>query len=139
MNQRIKVSIVGSNFINLITLTLWLDQFADFDVLGTTGSSEVVNAQIEEFAPDIVLLDLAAPGPTAISRLREMKALRKPPAVLLMHQGTSEDLRGPLINESDGHIGTESPLGDLRDAILLALKRNAVIARYPFCPVAKAG
>lgn len=136
MNERIKIFIVEYDCVNLITLMLWLDQFPDFDVLGTTVDTGSIKSQIEDLKPDVVLLDIAIPGPEDIPQLREVKSVSDPPAVILLYQGTAEGLRGPLINESEGFLGPESTLGDLRDTILNALKRKVVA---PLIPIAKAG
>lgn len=139
MNDRVKIFIVEYDCVNLITLMLWLDQFTDFDVLGTTVDTGSIKTQIEELKPDVVLLDIASPGPEDIPQLREIKSVENAPAVVLLYQGTTDQLRGPLMNESEGFLGLESTLGDLRDAILAALKRRKVVVAAPFNQIAKAG
>ncbi len=139
MNERIKIFIVEYDCVNLITLMLWLDQFPEFDVLGTAVDAGSIKTQIADLKPDIVLLDIATPGPEDIPQLREIKSVSDTPAVLLLYQGTSEELKGPLTNESDGCLGTESTLGDLRDAILAALKRRRQAIKAPLVAHAKAG
>lgn len=139
MSERIKIFIVEYDCVNLITLMLWLDQFPEFDVLGTTVDTGSMRQQIEDMQPDIVLLDIETPGPEDIPQLREVKSVSRPPAVVLLYQGDPDGLKGVLTNESEGQIGPDSTLGDLRDAILFAVDRNR--ARIPalLMPVAKAG
>lgn len=139
MNERIKIFIVEYDCVNLITLMLWLDQFPEFDVLGTAVDAGSIKRQINDLKPDVVLLDIATPGPEDIPQLREIKSVGDPPAVLLLYQGTSDELKGPLMNESDGYLGTESTLGDMHDAIVSALKRRRVVASAACLPIAKAG
>ena len=139
MNERVKIFIVEYDCVNLITLMLWLDQFPDFDVLGTTVDTGSIKAQIEDLKPDVVLLDIGTPGPEDIPQLREIKSVAETPAVVLLYKGGADELRGPLMNESEGFLGLESSLGDLRDAILSALKRRPAILPKSFHAIAKAG
>src|ERR1051326_5467788 len=62
MNQRIKIFIVEYDCVNLITLMLWLDQFPEFEVLGTTVDDGALREQIDDLKPDVVLLDIETPG-----------------------------------------------------------------------------
>jgi DNA-binding NarL/FixJ family response regulator len=139
MDKRIKIFIVEYDCVNLITLMLWLDQFSDFDVLGTTLETGSIKSQIEAMKPDVVLLDIGRPGPEDVSRLRDIKTAQQAPAVLILYQGLKEQLRGPLDNESDGSLGPESTLGELRDAILASLKGKEIAIPSTIVPIAKAG
>lgn len=139
MSERVRIFIVESDCVNLITLTLWLDQFADFDVLGTTADTTSIKKQVEELKPDVVIFDIATPGSEDVTELRQIKSVDDPPAVLLLYQGTADQLRGPLMAESEGWLGTESTLGDLHFAILSALKRRNAAQPAAFSRVAKAG
>lgn len=136
MSERIKIFIVEYDCVNLITLMLWLDQFPEFDVLGTTVDTGSIKNQLKELKADVVLLDIGMPGEEDIAQLREIKSVEPAPAVLLLHQGTADGLKGQLEDESQGALGPESTLGDLRDAIIEALKRKVVTA---IRPIARAG
>lgn len=139
MNNRIKIFIVEYDCSSLITLMLWLDQFAEFDVLGTTIQSGHLKEQIEELKPDVVLLDIETPGPEDVAPLREVKSVSVPPAVLLLYHGDPDGLEGILEQESEGQLGPDRTLGDLFDAVVKAYSRRQVIRSAALVPATKAG
>jgi DNA-binding NarL/FixJ family response regulator len=126
MSNRVKIFIVEYDCVSLITLMLWLDQFPDFEVLGTTIDTGRLTAQIESLQPDVVLLDIATPGPEDIAPLLEIKSVEPTPAVLLLYHGDSRGLRGILQDESEGQLGPDRTLGDLHGAILQAYNRRRI-------------
>ena len=138
MNQRIKIFIVEYDCVNLITMMLWLDQYAEFDVLGTTVDTGNLRGQIRELKPDVVLLDVETPGPEDIPQLRDIKSTEPKPAVVLLYQGDASELQGILSDESDGAVGRNSTLGELYETVMQAYNRRHVI-RSAALPVARAG
>lgn len=139
MNKRIKIFIVEYDCSNLITLMLWLDQFAEFDVLGTTIQSGHLREQIEDLKPDVVLLDIETPGPEDIAPLREVKSVEPEPAVLLLYHGDPAGLEGVLKNESEGQLGPERTLRDVHEAIVRAFSRRQVRLSAALVPALLAG
>ncbi len=139
MTERIKIFIVEYDCVNLITLMLWLDQFPEFDVLGTTVHTGSLASEIEAMKPDVVLLDIATPGPEDIAPMREVKSVSDPPAVLLLYDGYPAGLEGPLLDESEGQLGPESTMDDLCEAIHEAVQRKRMIVPAELAPVARAG
>jgi DNA-binding NarL/FixJ family response regulator len=124
MSNRVKIFIVEYDCVSLITLMLWLDQFPDFEVLGTTVDTGRLAEQISELQPDVVLLDIATPGPEDIAPLLQIKSVEPDPAVLLLYHGDPKGLRGILEDESEGQLGPDRTLGDLHGAILKAYNRR---------------
>lgn len=139
MNQRIKIFIVEYDCVSLITLMLWLDQFPEFDVLGTTINTGNLQEQIAELEPDVVLLNIETPGPEDIPVLREVKSTQSPPAVILLYHGDAEGLEGVLHSESEGQLGPDRTLGELHDAVMRAFNRRHVTKAAQLPPMAKAG
>src|SRR5438093_433995 len=113
MDNRIKIFIVEYDCVSLITLMLWLDQFPDFQVLGTTVDTGMLGQQISDLKPDVVLLDIATPGPEDVAPLLEIKTVEPTPAVLLLYEGNPAGLKGILEDESEGQLGPDRTLGDL--------------------------
>ena len=139
MNSRIKIFIVEYDCVSLITLMLWLDQFPEFEVLGTTIDTGSLSQQMEDLKPDVVLLDIATPGPEDIPQLREIKSVVPAPAVLLLYHGDSAGLKGTLLEESEAQLGPDRTLGDLHGAILKAYKRGQLARAASRVLAAKAG
>jgi len=139
MNQRIKIFIVEYDCVSLITLMLWLDQFPEFDVLGTTINTGNLKEQIAELEPDVVLLDIETPGPEDIPVLKEVKSVQPSPAVILLYHGDADGLEGVLESESEGQLGPERTLGDLQEAVLKAYNRRLIERSAALPPMAKAG
>ena len=138
MNQRIKIFIVEYDCVSLITLMLWLDQFPEFDVLGTTINTGNLKEQIAELEPDVVLLDIETPGPEDIPVLREVKSVQPVPAVILLYHGDPDGLEGILESESEGQLGPDRTLGDLHDSVMKAYNRQ-LLTRSAALTMAKAG
>jgi len=139
MNQRIKIFIVEYDCVSLITLMLWLDQFADLDVLGTTVDTGSLRSQIDDLKPDVVLLDIATPGPEDVPQLRECKSVEPPPAVLLLYHGDPDGLEGPLKAESEGQLGPETSMSELYDSIVRAASLRRLMLSAALLPAMQAG
>jgi DNA-binding NarL/FixJ family response regulator len=139
MNQRIKIFIVEYDCVSLITLMLWLDQFPEFDVLGTTINTGNLREQIAELEPDVVLLDIETPGPEDVPVLKEVKSVQPSPAVILLYHGDPDGLEGVLEAESEGQLGPERTLGDLQEAVIKAYNRRLIARSAALAPMAKAG
>ena len=139
MTNRIKIFIVEYDCSSLITLMLWLDQFPEFDVLGTTIQSGDLREKIVELEPDVVLLDIETPGPEDVAPLRLVQSVTPPPAVLLLYHGDPAGLEGVLKQESDGQLGPERTLGDLHDAVIKAFSRRQVVFSASLVPATLAG
>ena len=137
MDNRIKIFIVEYDCVSLITLMLWLDQFPDFQVLGTTVDTGRLGQQIDELRPDVVLLDIATPGPEDVAPLLEIKSIEPSPAVLLLYEGDPAGLKGILENQSEAQLGPDRTLGDLHGAIAKAYNRRK--AQEPAALLALAG
>ena len=101
MNQRIKIFIVEYDCVSLITLMLWLDQFPEFDVLGTTVDTGSLRQKLMDLQPDVVLINIQTPGPEDIMPLRAVRSVNPSPAVLLLYHGDDDGLDGVLRLESD--------------------------------------
>jgi len=138
MKQRIKIFIVEYDCVTLITLMLWLDQFSEFEVLGTTVDTGGLKKQVEELKPDVVLLDIETPGPEDIAPLREIKSASPEPAVILLYHGDVDGLEGILTQESEGQLGPDRNLGELRDAVEKAYNRVKVKRAVSMIPDTKA-
>lgn len=138
MNQRIKIFIVEYDCVNLITLMLWLDQYPEFEVLGTTVDSGNIREQVSQLKPDVVLLDISTPGPEDIPQLREVKSSTPQPAVVLLYNGLSKELEGVLKEESDGALGPDQTLKELYHTILNVHSQRQLVSSTIF-PVAMAG
>jgi DNA-binding NarL/FixJ family response regulator len=118
---------------------LWLDQFPEFNVLGTTVDTGSLSKQIEDVQPDVVLLDIGTPGAEDIAALREIKDADCSPAVVLLHQGEPGEVRGVLANESDGQIPIAFALSHLPEAIRKVANKRRVAISAANMPMTKAG
>ncbi len=85
MNPRTKLLIAQPDGAKLVSLLLWLEQYTDLEVVGTTCSGDKVADCTSFHQPDVVLLDfclLAQDPPAATAKI---KSVASAPAILVMH------------------------------------------------------
>lgn len=138
MNSRTKVLIANKDGARLISLLLWLEQYADLEVTGTTSSDDELKQYVIEHKPDVVLLDLNVQinGNCPASFI---KSKDSSPSVLLMHQSEIKPLEGPLTRDCDGQINPKNTLKDIVEIIRKAANKRMVQITATRIPSTKAG
>lgn len=136
MNPPARVFIIDSDRLSMVTLSLWLDQVQDLEIVGCALQNGNLERRIIDSQPDLVILNTAACGLTAVSTLRRLKATRVDLPVVILHD--SDELEGPLVSESEIQLNSTVSLKELVGALKKLGLRSKVVASNPLLSI-KAG
>ncbi|HEY9714326.1 MAG TPA: hypothetical protein V6C72_12725 [Chroococcales cyanobacterium] len=146
MNARTKVFIVDRDCASLVSLMLWLDQFADLEVTGATADATsmagALVGQVKRAQPDVVLVDLASAieiADTTVFPTTLVKAIKSAagePGILIRGQ---HDQEIALAAETDGYFGPKSSIKELADAIRKIANKRRLALSAANMPMTKAG
>jgi DNA-binding NarL/FixJ family response regulator len=92
-----------------------LDVVADFDVVGEAGDANEAVKAVEEFAPDVVVMDVRLPGRSGIEACRDIRSAH-PDAHVLMLTSFADDeaLFSSIMAGASGYAVTARVLARLR-------------------------
>lgn len=91
--RRIRVAVVDDSTFIRKAITRMLAGEPDLVVVGSAGSGEELLTHLEEWAPDVVTLDLDMPGMGGLATLDRLTALRPTPVIILStHSGKGAPL-----------------------------------------------
>ncbi len=131
MNPPTKVFIVDSDRLALVTLSLWLEQHKDFEVVGTALPTSKLEQKLRESQADLVVLSLSTIGIEALSTLRRVKQTHNDLPVIVLHQGDARSIDGPLGYESDAQLSLEASLKDLLEVMRKIGLRQKIVSSSP--------
>lgn len=93
MERRLRVAVVDDSTFIRKAITRMLEGEPDIVVVGSAGSGEELLTHLEEWAPDVVTLDLDMPGMGGLATLDRLTALRPTPVIILStHSGKGAPL-----------------------------------------------
>lgn len=138
MNSLTKVFILEHDCDSLVSLMLWLDQFPELDVSGSTMRNGEIARQLQDAQPDVVLLNIPTVGAENLPVVRMIKACASAPCVVLMHKGDAV-IEGVLALESDGQVGAKTSLKEVCEAIKKAANKQRLAVSAANMPMTKAG
>lgn len=139
MNPRTKLLIAQPDGAKLVSLLLWLEQYTDLEVVGTTCSGDKLAACTSFHQPDVVLLDfslLAQDQPAATAKI---KAVASSPAILVMHESDIAPMESALSKDLDGYINPKLVLSELTESIRKAAQKRVVPMAPAYVPATMAG
>jgi DNA-binding NarL/FixJ family response regulator len=142
MNPPNKVFIVDSDRLSLVTLSLWLEQVKDLEIVGTSLATPQLEHSLQEGQPDLVVLSLSSAGPEAVATLRRLhQALGSSLPVVLLYDGDKKNLDGPLTNETAAQLSPDISLKELVEVLRKLGLRQKVVTVTPPLPslMTKAG
>jgi len=126
MNPPNKVFIVDNDRLSLVTLSLWLEQVKDFEIVGTSLATAQLERNLIEGQPDLIVLSLASAGPEAVATLRRIRQTLSTPVVIL-YEGKKKNLEGPLTNETQAQLSPDISLKDFVEVLRkLGLRQKVV-------------
>lgn len=142
MNPPTKIFIIDSDRLSLVTLSLWLDQVKDFEIVGTSLATGNLERRIIDSQPDLVFFNIASSngigGIDSLATLRRLKQVRADLPVILLYEGDKKDLDGHLALESDAQISPEASLKELVETMKkLGYKQKVVSGSHLY--MVKAG
>jgi|GEM_PF-434213 len=128
MNPPNKVFIVDNDRLSLVTLSLWLEQVKDFEIVGTSLATSQLEHNLIDGQPDIVVLSLSSTGPEAVSNLRRIhQTLGNAVPVVILYDGDKKNLEGPLTNETEAQLNPDISLKDLVEVLRKIGLRQKVV------------
>lgn len=110
----------------MVTLSLWLDQVQDFEIVGCALQNGNLERRLIDCQPDLVILNIASCGLSGVSTLRRLKATRSDLPVVILHD--SDELEGPLTTESEVQLSSTVSLKELVDALKKLGLRSKVVS-----------
>ena len=138
MNPPNKVFIVDNDRLSLVTLSLWLEQVKDFEIVGTSLATAQLERNLTEGQPDLVVLSITAPGPEAVHNLRRIRQTLGNVTVIVLFDGEKKQLDGPLLAETQAQLSPEISLKDFVEVLRKLGFRQKVVSNphmNPFMPV----
>jgi DNA-binding NarL/FixJ family response regulator len=138
VNARTKIFIADYDCASLVSLMLWLEQFPEFEVSGTSHNGAHLVDRINQVNPDLVLLDINKGVAENLPVVRAIRGSASSPAILLKSQ-TEHINDHALSAESDGTIGPSTAVKDLCDAIRKATNKRRMALSAANMPMTKAG
>jgi len=128
MNPPTKVFIVDSDRLALVTLSLWLEQHKDFEVVGTALPTGKLEQKLRESQADLVVLSLSSAGIEALSTLRRVKQTNSDLPVIILHQADGKIMDGALGFESEAQLSPDASLKDLLEVMRKIGLRQKIVS-----------
>lgn len=138
MDVPTKIFIVETDCESLVNTMLWLEQYSDFEIYGTSLADASLAEQIEAVQPDVVMLGVSSVCAQAALSVKGIRATSAAPAVMLLTR--SEGYVDMLLSECDGQIGPRTTLKEMPELIRKAINRRMLSSiTVSSMPMAKAG
>lgn len=116
-----------------------LEDIPGFQVVGQAGDGAQALPLIEQFAPDVVLLDLNMPVMDGLAALRQIKARKPAPRVIMLTISQNEpDLLDAIRGGADGYLLKNTEPDDLRKAILRVAEGQGALSPEVTAPILRA-
>ncbi len=104
-------------------LKSYLSLYDDLLVVGEAGEAGEALEAARELAPDLVLLDLKLPGEGGLSLIPKLRALPRPPKILVLSSFSLEDdVREALRLGASGYLLKHSGPGALLDGVRAVMR-----------------
>jgi DNA-binding NarL/FixJ family response regulator len=139
MISRTKLLIAQPDAAKLVSLILWMEQFTDIEVVGTTRSGDKLVHCVASHQPDVVLLDFSLSAGNAAAAVRRIKGVSSTPAILVMHESDIAPMESALGKDLDGYINPKISLTELTDSVRMAAQRRVEAGVNAYIPAALAG
>lgn len=131
MQNKVRVVLVDDHHVVRRGLRSFLDSFADISVIGEAANGEELLAQVEQYRPDVVVMDLLMPGGiTGIETTRRLRTLLPQTQVVVLTAYT-DDAR-VIAALRVGAIGYVRK--DAAPDLLLSAVRSAALGRSVLDP-----
>jgi DNA-binding response OmpR family regulator len=107
----------------LRSLTTGIMRNAEYDVVAECSSGEAALKLIGEIKPGLVLLDINMPGTDGITLIDQIKAIDKPPVIVMMSgEATMDRVRAALGKGAKGFVVKPFNAAKLLNSVEAALK-----------------
>ncbi len=138
MSARVRIFVIEQDCGRLISLWLWLEQFAEVEVVGSCSQlHEMTQLQMQN--TDILMIDLEKQDMQSIATLRGLKSLIQAPATLVLCKSESSAIEKAIASEADGIVKPNSPITELAESIIRTYNRRKIQTSAAKVPLTKAG
>jgi DNA-binding NarL/FixJ family response regulator len=139
MNSRTKIFVVEQDCGKLINIMLFLEQFPEFDLVGSGAKACELNWQLQQSNADLILIDSEAQDADSLATIRTIKSSSGSPAVLVLCGNEQTPAEKILLAESDAFIRRNSAIKDLAEMIRRTHNRRKTAVCAANIPLTKAG
>ncbi len=139
MNPRTKLLIAQPDGAKLVSLLLWLEQYTDLEVVGTTCSGDKLSYCTSFHQPDVVLLDFSLMAQDQPATTARIKAVTSSPAILVMYESDIAPMESALSKDLDGYINPKLALSELSENIRKAAQKRVLPMAASYVPATMAG
>jgi DNA-binding NarL/FixJ family response regulator len=116
--SRIRVLLADDHPVVRAGIRTLLQSAADIDVIAEATSGAEALALVEEFGPDVLLLDMEMPGLSGVEVAKKLKVLRSPVRVLaLSAYDDTQYVRNLLASGAAGYLTKEEASDMIIDAV----------------------
>jgi DNA-binding NarL/FixJ family response regulator len=114
----VRVLIVDDDPLVRAGLTMMLREFEDLEVVGAIGDGREVAAAVNQFRPEVVLMDIRMPTVDGLTATATLRARRDPPEVIVLTTfDTDEHIRRALRVGASGFLLKHAPPVQIANAI----------------------
>lgn len=103
-------------------------------VVRLAANADELRSQIEEHAPDLVILDINMPGEDGLSALRSLRTTSSLPVIMLTAAGETIDRIVGLEMGADDYLGKPVDLRELEARVKAVLRRQSNPTEAPATP-----
>ncbi len=139
MHPRTKIFVVEQDCGKLINIMLFLEQFPEFELVGSSARACELNWQLQQANVDVILIDSEAQDAEGLATIRNIRAAASAPAVLLLCAGEPTAAEKILQSEADGLMRRNSGIKDLAESIRRVHNKHKAVATVAKLPRTKAG
>jgi DNA-binding NarL/FixJ family response regulator len=139
MNPRTKIFVVEQDCGKLINIMLFLEQFPEFDLVGSGAKACELNWQLQQSNVDVILIDSEAQDADSFATIRTIKASSSSPAVLVLCGNEQTAAEKILLAEADAFIRRNSAIKDLAELIRRTYNRRKTAVCAANVPLTRAG
>ncbi|MCC6976895.1 MAG: hypothetical protein IT343_01135 [Candidatus Melainabacteria bacterium] len=139
MNPRTKLLIAQPDGAKLVSLLLWLEQYSDMEVVGTTCSGDKLVNCATFHQPDVVLLDFSLMAQDEKSTAADIKSVSSTPAILVMHESDIAPMEYALGKDLDGYINPKLSLQELTENVRKSAQKRLTPVAAAYVPATMAG
>ena len=130
MEEKTKLLLVDDHEIVRSGLRMLFLAEADMEIVGEAASGEEALQAVQEFAPDVVIMDVAMPGMTGIEATRRIKKTHPDVAVLALTMYEGEQYFFQMLEAgASGYVPKRAAADDLVSAIRVVRQGNVFL--YP--------
>lgn len=139
MNPRTKLLIAQPDGAKLVSLLLWLEQYTDLEVVGTTCTGDKLAACATFHQPEVVILDFSLLAQDQPATTGKIKATASHPAILVMHESEIAPMESALGKDLDGYINPKLVLSELTESVRKAAQKRIAPVAPVYVPATMAG